>query len=33
MESLMAAVASSSDDAKQRLRDFLEKRGKKVIRE
>lgn len=32
-ESLMAAVASSSDDAKIRLRDFLEKRGKKVLRE
>ena len=31
-ESLMAAVASSSDEAKQRLRDFLEKRGKKVLR-
>jgi enoyl-CoA hydratase/carnithine racemase len=32
-ESLMAAVASSSDDAKTRLKDFLEKRGKKVLRD
>jgi enoyl-CoA hydratase/carnithine racemase len=32
-ESLMASVASNSDDAKTRLRDFLEKRGKKVTRE
>jgi (methylthio)acryloyl-CoA hydratase len=32
-ESLMAAVASSSDEAKARLKDFLEKRGKKVLRE
>ena len=31
-ESLMAAVASSSDEAKARLKDFLEKRGKKVLR-
>ncbi len=30
MESLMAAVAQGSDDAKQRLRAFLEKRAKKV---
>ena len=28
----MAAVASSSDEAKARLKDFLEKRGKKVLR-
>ena len=32
-ESLMASVASNSDDAKTRLKDFLEKRGKKVLRE
>jgi len=32
-ESLMAAVASSSGEAKRRLKDFLEKRGKKVVRE
>ena len=32
-ESLMASVASNSEDAKTRLRDFLEKRGKKVTRE
>src|SRR3954454_1557815 len=32
-ESLMAAVASRSDEAKTRLKDFLEKRGKKVLRE
>ena len=31
-ESLMAAVASSSDEAKARLKDFLEKRGRKVLR-
>ena len=31
-ESLMASVASSSDEAKTRLKDFLEKRGKKVLR-
>lgn len=30
MEAMMAAVAETSDDAKQRLRAFLEKRGKKV---
>ena len=30
MESLMAGVASSSDEAKSRMRDFLEKRGAKV---
>jgi enoyl-CoA hydratase/carnithine racemase len=32
-ESLMASVASSTDEAKSRLKDFLEKRGKKVLRE
>ena len=32
-ESLMASVASNSDDAKTRLKDFLEKRGRKVLRE
>jgi enoyl-CoA hydratase/carnithine racemase len=32
-ESLMASVASNSDEAKSRLKDFLEKRGKKVLRE
>jgi hypothetical protein len=31
-ESLMAAIAQGSDDAKARLKDFLEKRGKKVLR-
>ena len=31
-ESLMAAVAQGSDEAKKRLKDFLEKRGKKVLR-
>jgi enoyl-CoA hydratase/carnithine racemase len=31
-ESLMAAVAQGSDEAKARLKDFLEKRGKKVLR-
>jgi enoyl-CoA hydratase/carnithine racemase len=31
-ESLMAAVAQGSDEAKVRLKDFLEKRGKKVLR-
>jgi enoyl-CoA hydratase/carnithine racemase len=31
-ESLMASVASNSDEAKKRLKDFLEKRGKKVLR-
>lgn len=30
MESLMAAIAQGSDEAKGKLRDFLEKRGKKV---
>lgn len=30
MESLMAGVSSSSEDAKTRMRDFLEKRGAKV---
>ena len=29
-EALMAAVAQGSDEAKSRLKDFLEKRGKKV---
>lgn len=32
MESLMAGVASSSEEAKTRMRDFLEKRGAKVTR-
>lgn len=32
-ESLMAALAASSDDARQRLRDFLEKRAPKVTKE
>jgi (methylthio)acryloyl-CoA hydratase len=31
-EALMAAIAQGSDDAKARLKDFLEKRGKKVLR-
>ena len=31
-KSLMAAIAQGSDEAKTRLRDFLEKRGKKVLR-
>lgn len=31
-ESLMAAIAQGSKDAKVRLKDFLEKRGKKVLR-
>ena len=31
-ESLMAAIAQGSDEAKARLKDFLEKRGKKVLR-
>jgi enoyl-CoA hydratase/carnithine racemase len=31
-ESLMAAIAQGSADAKARLKDFLEKRGKKVLR-
>lgn len=30
-EALMAAVAQGSDEAKSRLKDFLEKRGKKVL--
>jgi enoyl-CoA hydratase/carnithine racemase len=30
MESMMAAIAQGSDEAKAKLRDFLEKRGKKV---
>jgi hypothetical protein len=30
MEALMAAVAQGSDEAKERLRAFLEKRAKKV---
>ena len=28
----MAAIAQGSDEAKTRLKDFLEKRGKKVLR-
>jgi len=32
MESLMAAIAQGEDEAKVRLKDFLEKRGPKVIR-
>jgi len=32
MESLMAALAQGGDEAKTRLRDFLEKRGPKVLR-
>jgi enoyl-CoA hydratase/carnithine racemase len=32
-ESLMAAIAQGSAEAKARLKDFLEKRGKKVLRE
>jgi enoyl-CoA hydratase/carnithine racemase len=31
-ESLMAAIAQGSDEAKALLKDFLEKRGKKVLR-
>jgi enoyl-CoA hydratase/carnithine racemase len=31
-EALMAAIAQGSGDAKARLKDFLEKRGKKVLR-
>jgi enoyl-CoA hydratase/carnithine racemase len=31
-ESLMAAIAGSSDEAQRRLKDFLNKRGKKVLR-
>jgi enoyl-CoA hydratase/carnithine racemase len=31
-ESLMAAIAQGSAEAKSRLKDFLEKRGKKVLR-
>jgi (methylthio)acryloyl-CoA hydratase len=31
-ESLMAAIAQGSDEAKARLKEFLEKRGKKVLR-
>jgi enoyl-CoA hydratase/carnithine racemase len=30
MEALMAAIAQGSDEAKRRMHDFLEKRGKKV---
>ena len=30
-EALMAAVAQGSAEAKSRLKDFLEKRGKKVL--
>jgi hypothetical protein len=29
-EALMAAIAQGSDEAKERLKDFLEKRGAKV---
>ena len=32
VESLMAAIAQGSDEAKARLKDFLEKRGQKVLR-
>ena len=32
MESLTAAIAQGSDEAKKRIRDFLEKRGAKVVR-
>jgi (methylthio)acryloyl-CoA hydratase len=32
-ESLMAAIAETSDEAKQRLKDFLEKRAAKVLRQ
>ena len=32
-EALMAAIAQGSDEAKARLKDFLEKRGGKVLRE
>ena len=32
MESLMAAIAQGDEEAKLRLRDFLEKRGAKVVR-
>ena len=31
MESLMAAAAQDAPEAKQRLRDFLEKRASKVV--
>jgi enoyl-CoA hydratase/carnithine racemase len=31
-EALMAAIAQGSDEAKARLKDFLEKRGSKVLR-
>ncbi len=31
-EALMAAIAQGSEEAKARLKDFLEKRGKKVLR-
>jgi enoyl-CoA hydratase/carnithine racemase len=31
-EALMAAIAQGSDEAKARLKEFLEKRGKKVLR-
>jgi len=31
-EALMAAIAQGSDEAKARLKDFLEKRGQKVLR-
>ena len=32
-ESLMAAIAETSGEARQRLRDFLEKRAAKVLRQ
>jgi enoyl-CoA hydratase/carnithine racemase len=32
LESLMAALAGGSEDAKTRMRDFLDKRGPKVVR-
>jgi hypothetical protein len=32
-ESLMAALAGSSGEAKERLKDFLEKRAAKVVRQ
>ena len=33
MESLMAAIAQADDEAKARLKDFLEKRGPKATRD
>ena len=32
-ESLMAAIAETGEEAKQRLKDFLEKRAAKVLRQ